>query len=378
MGKMARALNYVVAEIVAHDVRLGEGRVTDLPDIERVASAVELLANRAELEISPFVAAWSTAAEGFDRKAPQLPSFFQNELERALTGHSTRTSVGGKSVTVPQPDARAISDLMLKLLAENQQPESDGLFGKLLGTIVSGLKELLAAPDSDAFDYLLPLLRTNGLTLATLNYDTGVELAAGRAEIPVSLGVEQWAATGTLQFEATALRLLKLHGSLDWFRETTRRPSSMPGHTLAVGSSDRSDYPFLVFGQREKLRASGPFLQLLEEFRTSLLGNDTLIVIGYSFRDPHINEVVDIWLRVSGTGRIVVVDPFFDPQARTWGRDQDFRHVLVRQGHGWAKEGRQRVAFVQESARDFLTRVEAKSLADVVGELFAAGPPATL
>ena len=61
--------------------------------------------------------------------------------------------------------------------------------------------------------------------------------------------------------------------------------------------------PAVIFGGRSKLRADGPYLDLLREFVSALTGTEDLVVVGYSFRDDHVNEVVRTWLGTNPTAR---------------------------------------------------------------------------
>ncbi len=70
--------------------------------------------------------------------------------------------------------------------------------------------------------------------------------------------------------------------------------------------------PAVVFGQRNKLTAEGLFLDLLRSFRDGLAGADRLTVVGYSFRDPHINEYLSQWLNEDEGRRIRVINPGFE------------------------------------------------------------------
>ena len=69
--------------------------------------------------------------------------------------------------------------------------------------------------------------------------------------------------------------------------------------------------PAVVFGQRNKLTAEGPFLDLLFAFRQELERAGRLTVIGYSFRDPHVNEYLAQWINASPEHRFRIVDPGF-------------------------------------------------------------------
>ena len=76
------------------------------------------------------------------------------------------------------------------------------------------------------------------------------------------------------------------------------------------GLDDRSLQPLgLVFGLRGKLRPDGPFLAMLVEFWNWLLAAERLVVVGYSFRDEHINKLIEDWIGVRKGCVVEIVDP---------------------------------------------------------------------
>jgi hypothetical protein len=121
------------------------------------------------------------------------------------------------------------------------------------------------------------------------------------------------------------------------------------------------------------LVASGPFLSLLLEFERLLESATRLIIIGYSFRDDHVNEVIRRWLADDASRTITIVDPSLRPDdahgginvrgtvvtrvTRTDGR-QDFRQDLLRWLNPIAAPGheppRQRAEIISQSAKDAL------------------------
>ena len=57
------------------------------------------------------------------------------------------------------------------------------------------------------------------------------------------------------------------------------------------------------------LNSEGPFLELLSKAREELDRHSMLLVIGYSFRDPHINQCIARWLqRDDGSRRVTIVE----------------------------------------------------------------------
>jgi len=269
---------------------------------------------------------------------------------------------------------------LLKGLIASQLPgRPSHVFGRLLDMLVAHLADILSASDEGSFDYLSPMVATSCandelLTIATLNYDLGVELVAERQGIECSTGVTHWAETGLLDFASAPLRLLKLHGSLDWRRHPYR---SLLAQRLSLTSDDgTSGQPFLVFGQREKLRAEGPFLQLLEEFRTVLHATETLGVLGYAFRDGHINECIARWLTGDAGRRVLVVDPFF-PDPVGWGNEDDFQRDLLRWGARTGSDGQEQVRLCirREPASQFLADLHSLGSTALLKAAFA--PPET-
>jgi SIR2-like domain len=131
---------------------------------------------------------------------------------------------------------------------------------------------------------------------------------------------------------------LKLHGSIDWiWAETQDRQGHMPQRAIFLRDDLEGtgrDQPALVFGQRGKLRAEGPFLSLLGELETLMSDANRLIVIGYSFRDDHVNEIIQRWTSEDIRRTITVVDPrwpegFYDA-ARYEFRATMSRHLIPR------------------------------------------------
>jgi hypothetical protein len=85
----SQALNFVCGALVAYDAAAGANPYDGL-DVERVFAAIELLSRRRNLEVSPFVASWHPAVDAWDR--PDLPSFWDDRLQKALLGRSGGTN----------------------------------------------------------------------------------------------------------------------------------------------------------------------------------------------------------------------------------------------------------------------------------------------
>lgn len=357
--ELSAALNYVVGAIVGHDSRSG-GDPSMLPDIERVVSAVALLADRDNLEVAPFVD-WDATVTSLEKHGG-APRRIVDEVGRALTPDQRVGTIDGRKA------AEAISHL----IGASAEPTHPRLYEQLHREMIRALDRLLAVGEASPTEYLLPLVRFGPrLTIATLNYDVALEVAADAAGVGWSDAMVAWAGTGRLDWQDAAVRLLKLHGSLRWRRLDTRTLTDGP--TIPVETvetrAEHGDNAFLVFGRREKLQGSGPFLQLLEAFRTHLDSSDALVVIGYGFADAHVNEVIHRWLNAGTNRRLVVVDPHY-PSDPGWASD-DERVFLARRlnGNSNVTTDRPRLAIVRCGASEYLADMGG----DPIGHAFAVG-----
>jgi cob(I)alamin adenosyltransferase len=290
----------------------------DSVDVEELFSAVDLLAERRRLEIAPFIGAWHPMVESLDRAdrftaLGGVPNNLARAIERAF--HQSQSSYESRS---RQADlGRAIADIV-----QNEvRPGTGKEYRKLTDQMIKALQDLISRTSKDVL-YLEPLARfalTQGrLTVATLNYDRTIELMGERYDVPVNTGIETWSQTGSFSTRKprTGIKLLKLHGSIDWILQPAERSNERPmPHTvvrLRTGADGPAMRPAIVFGQRNKLRPDGPFLDLLREFREELKRSSHLVIVGYSFRDAHINQYVADWLNDDSRNTIAVMDPGFE------------------------------------------------------------------
>lgn len=298
--KLSLALHFVVASIQLHDARDGVP-VTQAVGIERLVSAVELLKDRDELEVTPFVREWDPSVESLDTaKRPSFGSLRYREIEDAVV----KLVSGNRG-----PQRGAIERPLKELLKDVNDAGQRVVFSALHDWLRSRVVQDVSLADDASVGYLLPLLHAahkESGTLATLNYDLSIETCARNSGVPLNRFVDSWEATGILGESSDAVPLLKLHGSIDWI---SRGPDGL--RIAEPGADLGGSRPALVYGQREKLRSEGPFLQLIERWRAELANCDRLIVGGYSFGDEHVNSIIRRWLIHRKDAQLVVIDPGF-------------------------------------------------------------------
>lgn len=316
---IAAALHFVCGALLAHDAADGANPFTTL-DVERVFAAVELLGERLTLEVTPFVAAWHRAVDALDTQTSMATGNFSRRFDQALAEPDSMHGV-----------ERAIIDL---IDARTGSGAAGDTYRELARVLLKELRDLVATQPKDS-RYLEPLAmaaeESGGLTIATLNYDLAIEQAAANRQVPCATGVERWLGAGNWDWPEVGIRLLKLHGSINWVWE---RPTEELGHLprpvmrIAPDPQDETNPPAIVFGARGKLQTKGPFLSLLIELEQLLGAADKLVVIGYSFRDDHINQVIRRWTLEDRNRRIVVVDPGWPEQFNSLPHG-DFRRDLL-------------------------------------------------
>jgi hypothetical protein len=65
----------------------------------------------------------------------------------------------------------------------------------------------------------------------------------------------------------------------------------------------------VIFGGGNKLTAEGPFMDLFHKFKRLLWKRQHLLVIGYSFRDDHINHLIEHWFTTRKPAtKVIIVD----------------------------------------------------------------------
>ena len=132
------------------------------------------------------------------------------------------------------------------------------------------------------------------MTVVTTNYDMLVEECCSNSNIKVADGFtrEPYSLRGTWPGPFSAVgyhvRLFKLHGSLNWHKNSD-------GKILCENTVGSHDYAYDVFvapTPNEKNRAYAPFNELLKHFENVLYNLELLVVIGFSFRDETLREMI--------------------------------------------------------------------------------------
>ena len=334
-------------DLIVGGLRMSGGRdepqVTSEIDIERVMSAARLLANRYDATLAPFVGTWHPMIDGVEREQIAQQMNMAVALARLGMFQLPADQIAGlQDLDDPQSVALALSQYI------HAKPDG-AVFRELSELLTLFLVELAHVRDKERISYLCPMIeraRSRPMTVATLNYDNSVELCAAELGISCATGVDEWRMHGRLPAPPGAgIELLKLHGSINWHWTLDPAPHPSPSllwcrYIISIDTDDlpqylkgrtKGDRLGVIFGGGNKLTAEGPFLDLLARFKEALWQHSELAVIGYSFRDDHVNQCIVRWLRASEDRKIIVVErEKFSPDVHPLLRilDQDHRSRL--------------------------------------------------
>jgi hypothetical protein len=187
---------------------------------------------------------------------------------------------------------------------------------------------LSESPIQEKFKYLAHLAsQLRGQTVVTLNYDDALEHMSGWAMTFRIVSSPYPEPVGEGAPLTRPLRLIKLHGSLDWSRDdVTGDIFQLPPIASFRHSNEcwEGHTPGIIFGAGNKLRPDGPYLALYQEFLVALSKACQVIVIGYSFRDAHVNEALRRWvIEQAADGdllRIGCLEGTLPPEVERWVR----------------------------------------------------------
>lgn len=159
--------------------------------------------------------------------------------------------------------------------------------------------------------------------LFTTNYDLCFETAASRAGYALIDGfshtLPQQFDGGNFTFDlvrregvsdapvyaSNVLQLLKLHGSVDWNRDSTG----------TVSRQNKPAQPVIMYPKSAKFKSSfeQPYFEMMSRFQSALrVPNTGLLVVGFGFSDSHLVGPIDSALRTNASLRVATVAPSYE------------------------------------------------------------------
>ena len=324
-------LNFVASGLIFKYGSEGRNPYKGL-NIEELFTAIQLISERKSLEIAPFVNAWSPYINAIESRFAE-PSLFDYERllddiyhffreQGVFSNNPSRSTLNFQKGFSPMNSwnfRNHFSDIVMSIASG----KNTVVFKKTLEIMISVLKNLVWMKDYSKLDYLFPLVsycQRKNVCIASLNYDNAIEVVGKEKHLQIDTGIVEWSKRNEFIFLLGAIPLIKIHGSINWNLQNFDNDQNipMPKQVITIeeinpNPNDKNNFsPAVIFGGKNKLTAKGPFLDLLRVFREKLFESDKLIIIGYSFRDDHVNEYISQWINNNSEHKLVIVDPGFE------------------------------------------------------------------
>jgi hypothetical protein len=293
--KGARLFAFVIAKLVVRNTRRGASPFSAI-NVEEAYDALKRFLYKDDDILGQFVSSWELLST--ERKPTDVRRI-KSHLERSL---SVRTV--GQHI-FPSIDERELGLAINEILRGNVDDEKDYA---VLDNAIDILAELLFAED-DKLSYLKTFMGLSADALdciATLNYDNTIEKAAKLAGLNTDYGLGIWNEQRRIKFSTNSIKLYKLHGSVNWFKDGT---DDIVLDRLANRSYRKPSRAMIFGGQGDKLNPDGPFITLRQDFQKQLFSSTTLAIVGYSFSDDHLNAIIRMWIASKRKGKLIVLDP---------------------------------------------------------------------
>lgn len=298
-----------------------DAKISDLANVEDFVAVLRQMLDREYIVPAPLVGNWNARITGWEQKDERVFSRFLDFTYDCLLDDWTRFK---------EDEAR---------------------------NLLQPLRALVEAPENFT------------CSLFSLNYDLIFETVFNSEhEQLLDTGFSQTRWTGDFSDpnSSAKLKLFKLHGSSDWYFDESEEDVKQ-GRPEGVK-------PLIVFGSGPKLQSYDPFLSLLASFRESLKQATIFVVIGYSFQDKYINNMLIQSLGFGLNKKMLVVDPYLESDklkfVQTVERFQATRSMseLV----SLTKISPERISLCKITAKEFFAEYLADQAARLRAELSTA------
>jgi hypothetical protein len=297
LSEYARLLAYLITRLQARNAARGLSPYQPI-EIEELFDALSIVFKRDTLLVSQFVERWDRGLDSYGRGIDERR--FKKALDAIINKHIA-SAASGRRVSFIDSDYRSlVASLKPNPLLAPKTPDLPEAQQPFFSSLLRHL-----AVNAGQCSYLAPLCDIEAVSaVATLNYDLALETCCQEVGVEFDYGLTRWTSHKRVEWvDRKKLRIMKLHGSVNW----TGNPEE-----IKVRDDDIRDYErrVMVFGGVEnKLSADGPFLQFLYRLERALLTAGSLLVVGYSFKDSHINALINRWVLTRRSSRLVIVDP---------------------------------------------------------------------
>lgn len=164
-------------------------------------------------------------------------------------------------------------------------------------------------------------VNVGSINIFTLNHDTVLEHYLKKNKVPyddgfaAGTGIRHWQ-PGSLAWDSGRPRLLKLHGSVNWYRYKRGNKEfygsrGLDNQEKKTGIEQIGVRPLILTGRINKILEyhHSIYVDLHYSFYRLLPSVDSLIIAGYSFGDQGINSWIINWMNETAKHKILLLEP---------------------------------------------------------------------
>lgn len=170
------------------------------------------------------------------------------------------------------------------------------------------------------------------LNVFTLNYDATIEVFCERNNITCTDGFSpDW---NPKNFDHSTINLFKLHGSLYWFKSEFGKIIRVPLKGISASSvrylGDEAVSEMMIYPALQKSKESEVYSWLSQKFIQSLNSASTCVVVGYSFRDIEILNLIQDAMYRNPNLWLVISSPRASSKREMWpNHDEIISRILM-------------------------------------------------
>jgi hypothetical protein len=201
-----------------------------------------------------------------------------------------------------------------KEIAEDQQ-----VLQNLKKILEDFIREKVIVEEEEKLEYLKELLKfTFPLEIYSVNYDTCIEQLSHMSHLRYTDGFDTYWDRANFSNKDFHVKHYKMHGSVIWYEnKKTKECVKIPVHAFAEGKPARlrliygEDVEPLLIYPAQKMEYIEPLTELQLMFKERLIQKETkiLVVVGYSFRDDYIIQMLWDAGRENDDLHIVLISP---------------------------------------------------------------------
>jgi hypothetical protein len=107
--------------------------------------------------------------------------------------------------------------------------------------------------------------------------------------------------------------LYKLHGSINWIEDVENKNKFFKTKEIYEPSKENNNILIYPTPIKQNKSLGSPYVELFREFQKKLLDpHSVLFIIGYSFSDEHVNNIIYQALAVNSTINVVIMNDITD------------------------------------------------------------------